>query len=147
MAIGTGGRELGRGVVWIGRLVVIGQMAANACVGGAVVITIVAYGAVVRNGYMGSGQYIIVVVDREGGRGPVWVGGMTGFAGCRDVDNCVVGVGRCIKIRQVTADTGIGCVDITALVACKAVACYRSMGTGKRINIVVVERRWRPCGC
>ena len=139
MAIGTGGRELGRSVVWIGRLVVIGQMASNACIGGAVVITIVAYGAVVRDGHMGSGQYVIVVVDREGGRGPVWVGGMTGFAGCRDVDGCVVGVGRCIKIRQVTADTGIGCVDITALVAGKTVACYGSMGAGKRINIVVVK--------
>ena len=140
MTRGTGGWELCSSMVWIGCLVVICQMTTNAGVGGVVVIAVMADDAVVSNGNMGSGQHIIVIVDREGGRGPVWVGGVACFAGCRDVDGRMVGVGRCIKIWQVATNAGIGGIDIISLVACIAIVCNRGMGPCERVHIVVVKR-------
>ena len=72
----TVGRKLCSGMGRIGRLVVIVQMAADTGVGSVIVILVMAGIAVVRHGSMGALKYIIVVMDRECGRGPAGFGCM-----------------------------------------------------------------------
>lgn len=62
-------------------LVVVGLVAANAGIGCRVVISVVTVVAIVCNGNVGACQHVIIVVNGEGCRCPVWIGGMTGIAG------------------------------------------------------------------
>lgn len=59
-------RETRRFVVGVRRGIVISQVAADACVRRIVVITGVAFGALVRYGSVSTRQHIILVVDGEG---------------------------------------------------------------------------------
>ena len=94
---------------------------------------------VVGNGNVGASQYIVVIVDREGSRSPIWICGMTGSARCRNIDSRVIGIGRSVIIRHMTSFAGIGCIDITPLMACKAIVCNGGMCASKRISIVMIE--------
>ena len=136
----TGSRKLGCRMRRISCLVVFDQVTSDAGVGCGIVITIMTNNTVVGNGNVRASQHVVVVVDREGSRGPVWICGMTCSARSRDIDRRVIGIGRCIIIWKMTSFAGIGCIDIISLMACKAIVCNGGMCTSERIYVVMVKR-------
>lgn len=80
MAVCTGDWELGGGVVGVEGRVVIGLMAPCASIGCIIVIAVVASRAVIRNRSVRPIQSIKIVVDGEGCRIPVRIGGMAHVA-------------------------------------------------------------------
>ena len=145
MACFTGGRKLCRYMVWIGCLIEVSLVTAVTGVGGVIVIAVVAYHAVVGYGNMRPGKYIIAIVDREGSRVPVWVGGMTGFAGGWNVNGRMIRVGGGIIIGRVASDAGIGWIDIISVMAGNAIVGNGCMAPGERIRVVMVECGRVPC--
>ena len=81
-------------VVGICRLVIFISMANKACPGQIGIIPVMTGGTFIGNGNVCTGQYIVIIVDREGGRFPAWLRCMTGFAVGWDVDGSMVRVGR-----------------------------------------------------
>ena len=78
-------------------------------------------------------------MDRECSRVPVWVGGMTGFAGGWYADGRMVWICRSVIIGLVTSHTGIGGGDIISLVTSKTIIRDRCMGSGERIHVVMIK--------
>ena len=76
VAEGAVGRQLLRGVVGVGGLVVIGAVATVAGIGGIVVVSVVASGAIVGDGGVRPDQSIEVVVYWERGGFPTGRGGV-----------------------------------------------------------------------
>jgi hypothetical protein len=100
--------DTGRLVAGIGSLVINRFMAAEAVIGSAGIITVVAGCAIVGDGNMSTCQRIIVAVNRESGRGPAWIGGVAICAGIWNSYTHVVWV-RCLyvnAIMTITADHG-----------------------------------------
>ena len=92
MAIGTCGWELRCRMARVGRLVVVCQMAPCTGVGCCVVIPVVT--GIAGNRNVGTGNNIVVVVDRECGRCPVWICCVAGIACCRVIAGNMVRVHR-----------------------------------------------------
>ena len=69
---------------------------------------------------------------------------MTYFTICREVGSNVIRICRCIVICEMTAHTGIWCVDITPLMAGITIIGNGSMGSGERIHVVVIKVGWSP---
>lgn len=81
------------GCMWrIVGLVIIRLVTAITGVWRVVVIAVVTIGTLVCNGHMRSLQHIIVVVDWEGGRLPIGIGGMALLAVIRNANGNVIGV-------------------------------------------------------
>lgn len=80
-------------MIRIGCLIVIGQMASNACSGCIDIITLMARYTIICNSCMSTGQYIIVAVDRERSWFPAWICRMAGIAGIWYIDSDMVGIG------------------------------------------------------
>ncbi len=99
----AGRGEVGGYVVWIGRLVVLVGMATQTCFRRVGVISIVTGCTIVFNGNMRACQYIVIVVNWEGGWLPSGDRCMTGFAYSRNIDRCVVRIGGCRIILSVAA--------------------------------------------
>ena len=136
MAVGAGCRELGCGMGRVRGLVIVCQVAADAGGWRGGIVGPVMAGAAVE-GDVGPGQDVIVVVDGEGGRFPVWRGGVTGDAGGRDADACMVWVGGGIIIGQVASFAGIRGGGIVALVAAGTIGCDGRMRAGKRVIVAM----------
>lgn len=72
-------------------------------------------------------------------------------AGCtvgRKLCELVVGICCAIVIRQVTPCTGIGCIDVIAVVAGCTIVAYGCVGTVEGIVVIVNRERCRtPPGC
>jgi len=139
------GRELGRGMVRVSRLVVVGLMASDTgswCTG---VIACMAVGAGARN--MSACQYIIIVMDRESRRGPSWVGSMTISTGGWNAYRRMVWIGRVVVVCQVASHAGIRRIDVIAVMALNTVVCNRGMFAGQGIVTVMDGERCRfpPC--
>ena len=88
MTLIAGGRELGSLVAGIVRLVIVCNMAAGTGIRSIIVIPVVATGTGKRN--MGACKNIIIIVNWEGGRGPVGICRVTIGAGFRDIDRNVI---------------------------------------------------------
>jgi len=112
--------------------------------GRVVVIAVVASCTVVGNSRMRPAQNPVIVVNRESRRIPVGVGRMAHRTIGWNAKDDVVGVGTAVEIRQVTANTGVGGVDIVALVTSVAVIGNWNMRPGERIKRIVVERGRNP---
>ena len=94
MAGFAGCGKIGGNVVGICRLVIFISMANKACPWQIVIIPVMAGGTFIGNGNMCTGQYVVIIVDREGGRFPAGLRCMTGFAGGWNVDGSMVRIGR-----------------------------------------------------
>ena len=79
-------------MVGVGGLVVVFQVATGTGIGSGIVVSVVTLHTVVCDGNMCSGKHVIVAVYGEGSRRPVGIGGMTGYAVCRDVDGRMIGI-------------------------------------------------------
>ena len=104
-------RELRRRVVGVGRLVVIGRVAARTGVGGVAVIAVVTGRTIVGNGGMRPGQRIVVVVNGKSGRFPAG-GGVATRAIRRNGERYVLRIRtlvvvRCVAARTIRGRTGI----------------------------------------
>lgn len=139
------GRELGRGMRRIVRLVVIVEMTADTGIRDVVVITVMAL--VAAGGNVCPCQRPVIVVGCHQCRCPARVCRMTVGAGCRDPDGLVVGICRTIIIGLVAAHTGIR--DVVIVVPVMAVVTICDGGVGARqCPVIVVGRhqRRRPPG-
>lgn len=147
MAVGTGCRELGCSMWRVIRLVIIILMASDTGIGRGIVIAVMAHCAIIGNCHMGAGQDVVIVVDRECGRGPVRVGRMALITSGWNIDRRMVRVGGGVVIGLVASCTGIWGVDIISLVARGTVVPDRSMGASQRI-VVPMDREGRrlPAG-
>ena len=139
VAVGAGCWKLRSCMRRTGCLVVVYEVAADTCVGSSVIISVMAIDAIVRYDNMSACQNIIIVVDRESGRRPVWIGGMTGIAIGRDVDGGMIRVCRGVIIRHMTSGAGIGRIYVIPLMTCKTIGGNGRMGACKRVNIVMIE--------
>jgi len=139
MACLAGGRELGCGMIGIGCLVIIGEVTANTSVGGIIIITVMAYRAIVCQGNVCACDDVIIIMDREGCRCPVRIRRMAGCAGSRNVDGRMIRVRRGIIVRHMAALAGVGGIGVITLVAYKAIGRDGGMGARERVNIVVIE--------
>ena len=99
----AGGGEVGGDMVWIGRLVVLVGMAPQTYFRRVGVIPIVAGCTIVFNGNMGACQYIVIVVNWEGGWLPSRKCCMTCFASSRNIERCVIWIDGCRIILSVAA--------------------------------------------
>ncbi len=138
-------RELLGDVVGISRLVVIRCMAACAGVRRRIVISVVAGGAIVRNGGMRAVQRVIIVVNGKGCGFPTG-GGVAGGAIRRDGERGMIRIGALVVIRRMTARASVRRVGVIAVVTGVAVVCDGRMRPRERVKTVVVEVRRRP-GC
>jgi hypothetical protein len=91
-------REPGCHVIRVCCCIIVTYMASLTSVWGIVVVSIMASRAIVGDGCVCSEQRIIVVVNRECSRYPVWTGGVAGFAGCRQVECQVTWVGTLVIV-------------------------------------------------
>ena len=141
LGIVTGGTvhwELRRGVIRIGRCIVIALVAAKAVIGRIVVIAVVTSRTVIGDGSMGAFENEKVVVDGKSCRCPAR---FSCVAACtiRIQRQCiVVGIGSAIVITQVAGFTGCWRARITRTVAIEAdqrqvCSCERE------IRVVVIE--------
>lgn len=119
----AGGGEVGGDMVWIGRLVVLVGMAPQTYFRRVGVIPIVAGCTIVFNGNMGACQYIVIVVNWEGGWLPSRKCCMTCFACVRNIGCYVVWIRRFIKIYVMTAIAYGGCSGITFFVTFYTIGC------------------------
>lgn len=69
---------------------------------------------------------------------------MTCLAGGWEVRGNMIRVGCGVEICQVTSYARVGSIDVATLVARKAIVGNHCMGTGKRVNSTMIERRGRP---
>jgi len=97
--------EIGGNVVRIGRLVIFISMANKACPRQIGIISVMTGGTIIGNGNVCTGQYIVIIVDREGGRFPARLRCMTGFAGGWYVDGNMVRIGRIAVVSCMTGET------------------------------------------
>ena len=117
VAVSASCRELLSDVVWIrGGIVVIG-MATGTGVWCVIVITIVTSLAVVGDGCVCPDKLIEVIVNGESGWRPSGLGGVAGFAGCRQVECQVTWVGTLGIVIGMARCTGCRCVVVVTLVA------------------------------
>ena len=134
---GTIHGELGRCMVRIGRLVIVGRVAAGTGIRGVVVVAVVTSGTLVGNGCVRPIQLVIIVVDGECSRLPAG----SGVATCtiRRYSECgMARIGALIVIRRMaTRAIGRG-AGISGCVAIDAGG--RLVRPGQReISIVVIE--------
>jgi hypothetical protein len=136
-------RELCCYMIWIGRLVVIRLMTSNACIGCIHIVALVTNKAIVCNGCMCACKrvYIVMVKCR---RTPCRRR-MTCFTGSRELGCYMIWIGGLVVIRLMTSDACIGCIDITALMAGKAVSGYVCMCACQWVNIIMIKNRGTPC--
>ena len=129
-------------MVWIGRLCIIGAMAAVAGVGRIGIVTVVTSIAIVGNRNVRSRERInrIVVKRRRCPRG-LCVASSTIR---RELSRCVVRIGGSRVVCVVTTVASVRCVRIVAVVASVAIIRNRYVRTYEWINRIVVKRRWRP---
>ena len=92
------GRKLGRDVIRVRRSIEISCMAANAGIGGIIVIPIMTGGAIIGNGCMCPIQRIIIIVNGKSRRRPTWFRRMTHRTIIRQAQRRVIGVGGCTII-------------------------------------------------
>ncbi len=137
MTIGTGCWKLGRGMIGIVCLVVIGEVAAYTGIWGRIVISVVTGDASLAD--MRASQNVIIIMDWKSSRSPVWVRGMTCIAGCRIVAGSMIRVDRGVIVRHMATSAGVGCVYVISLVTGKTVGCNGCMGTREGVNIGVIE--------
>ena len=88
----AGRRELRSNMVWICCLIVLCRMAAETDIRGIVVISVMTGCTFICDRDMSTRKDVIVIVDRESGRGPSGVGRMTGLAFLRDIDGGMAGI-------------------------------------------------------
>lgn len=99
------GRETGRGMVGIGRLIVVRLVTADTGIGCVVVVAVVTGCALVGNGGVCSVQLIIIVVNRKSGRLPSDGGVATGAIG-RNGQRYVIRIQALVVIRCMATGTG-----------------------------------------
>ena len=144
MARCTIGWEIGRGMVWIVRLVIIRSVASDTGAGRVVVIPVVASGTIVGNRSVRALQRVIVIVDRETCRCPTGRCGMAHGAIGRNIQGCVFRVGCLVKIGSVAARAGIGGIVVIAVVTGITIIRNGCMRTRQRIHRIVVKHGWHP---
>ena len=71
---------------------------------------------------------------------------MTRFTGGWKLGCSMRWIGSLVVVIQVTSDAGIGGIDITPLMAGKAIGSDGGMCPGEGVNIVMIEVGWNPCG-
>ena len=97
MTVDAGCRDAKGSMIWIGGVVVVGLVATYAGVW-SIVIVPAHVTAVAINGYMSSGQRVIIVVNGESSRSPSGICGMTGRTGCRNAKCNVIWISRLVII-------------------------------------------------
>jgi len=120
-------------MVWIGSLIVIGQVASHTGIWRIAVITLVT--GVAINSSMSAGEGIVVAMDRECSRRPAGVRCMTGNTGGWNAQSTVIRVVRLVVIGEVAAHTGIRRIVVIALVA--TVTVNGCMCAGERVIIIM----------
>ena len=91
---------------WIGRVIVIGEVATDTRIWRILVIPVMTQVAVVDCS-MRPGELIIGVMNGECGRRPARIGSMTCLAIGSYPYSCMWWIGRIVVISKVTTDTGI----------------------------------------
>lgn len=137
MAGGAIGAELGLQVVGIGSGIVIGLVATDTGVGRIIIVSVVAGGTIVGDDGVCAVEGIEIIVDIEGSRHPVRIGGMAGGTIVGQVEGLVVGVGSRIEVLLMTAGTLVGCVVIIPVVAFCTIGCNGLMGSGEREEVIM----------
>jgi len=130
------GRKLCSRMVWVGSLIEIGQMASDTGARGYIVIAIVARNTIAGNGSMGTGQHIIIIVDREGSRSPCILL-MTGFAGGGNVDGRMIWICRLVKFINMATRANIGSCGVISFMAGFTIVCNGNMGAGNHIIVTM----------
>ena len=131
--------ELCRGMVGVGRLIIVADMTAGTGIWRAVVIAVVAGGAIIGNSGMRAVQGIIIVVNSKACRLPTGRS-MAGCAVRRNSECGMAGVGALVIVRRMTACAGIRRVGIVAVVAGIAVVGNACVRAGQRVNRAMVKR-------
>ena len=117
-------------------------MAAEAGVRRIVVVAVVAGGAVVLDGYVSAVELPILIVNGEGRRVPIGVGGVALVAIGGDGERHVVGVGAGVVIGQVAAFAGGRRIGIIAVLMAKgAIVLNWNMRTREREKRMVESGR------
>jgi len=115
-------------MIRVTRLVVLGGVTAKAGIGCVVVIILVTGKTVGGNAQVSACQRVIVFMDREGGRLPARLGGVTGFAGVWYANRLVIGVGSLVKLVSVAIAANGGGAGVAIGMTSNAIHC--GMRTG-----------------
>lgn len=115
-------------MIRVTRLVILGGMAAKTGIGCVVVIILVTGKTVGGNAQVSACQWVIIFMDREGGRLPARLGGVTGFAGVWDANRLVIGVGGLVKQVSMAIAANSGGAGVA--IGMTSDAIHRGMRTG-----------------
>ena len=144
MAILASSRELRCGVVRVvGRIILIG-MTSITSIGCVIVIPVMASRTIICNYGMCPVQSIVIIVDRECSRLPTRIGCMTHGAVGRYSQIDVIWIATAIVCRGMTARTGIGCIIVIPVMACRTIVRDRNMRSCKRVHRAMIEGGWHP---
>ena len=144
MAILAGSRELIRRVIRVHSAVVISLVTTNTSIWRVVVIPIVAGGTIVGNGSVCPVQWIIIIVDREGRRFPARGCSVAHSTIRREHQRNVIWIETSVIIRRMTARTGVWGIIVIPIVAGIAIICDCGVGSGQRVECIVVKSRRHP---
>ena len=119
-------------------------MASETGVWRVIVIAIVAGGAIIRNGYVRSIEYIIVIVDREGRRRPTGIRSMAHRTIRRNIDRLVIRIYRLVVISCMATYASVWRVVVISLVTGIAIVSNGDVRSGEREKRIVIKSRRRP---
>jgi len=136
--------EVGSSVIWIGRTVVVIQVASDTGIWRIVVIAVVAGRTIIGDGSVSAIQLIVVVVNIESRGLPSGLGGVAAFAVRWQAKISMVWVGCCVVVVRMTSGAGVRRIGIIAVVTSVTVVCNRDMSARHDEVLVVIEGTWCP---
>lgn len=144
MAIRASSREAGSRVFGVGRLVIIGLVAADAGGGRRRIIVPVQVASIAGSRFMGAvqGIYRVVVKSRRHPGGFA----VTGFTIGWEIRRFVVRIGGLVVIADMAAGAGVGRVVVVSLVAAGAIVGHGRMRAVQGVVVVVNRKRGRLPG-